>query len=152
MAALCLDASFEALRPLCCRCVLRLQGDLCRCLQKGSPQAFRTLVTHSARHVLQNSPQFIVQWFEVCISRKPILGTDEGQRVPPQPPLSCLGLLGRNWVWPHGFPWHPTPCCRCDRLEQTALAQVPERDSSPKTAILTTLLPHCVQLWTTWMM
>jgi hypothetical protein len=32
------------------------------------------------------------------------------------------------------------------------LAQVPERDSSPKTAILTTLLPHCVQLWTTWMM
>ena len=27
---------------------------------------------------------------------------------------------------PHVFPWHPTPCWRCDRLEQTALAQVPE--------------------------
>jgi len=24
------------------------------------------------------------------------------------------------------------------------------RDSSPKTAILTTLPPHCLQLWTTW--
>ena len=24
------------------------------------------------------------------------------------------------------------------------------RESSPKTAILTTLLPHCLQLWTTW--
>jgi hypothetical protein len=26
----------------------------------------------------------------------------------------------------YGFPWHPTPCWRCNRLEQTALAQVPE--------------------------
>jgi len=36
--------------------------------------------------------------FEVCPPRKPILGTDEGQKVPPQTLLSCLGLLGRNGV------------------------------------------------------
>jgi hypothetical protein len=35
----------------------------------------------SARHVLKNGPQFIVQGFEVCISQKPILGADEGQKV-----------------------------------------------------------------------
>jgi hypothetical protein len=39
-----------------------------------------------------------------------------------------------NWIFrnregqsqPHGFPWHPTPCWRCDRREQTALAPVPD--------------------------
>jgi len=51
-----------------------------------------------AHHVLQNIPQFIVQGFEVCTPRKPILGADEGQEVPPQPLLSCLGLLGRTCV------------------------------------------------------
>ena len=55
-------------------------------------------MTLSARHVLQNSLQFIVHGFEVCTSRKPILGADEGQNVPPQPFLNCLDLLGRNWV------------------------------------------------------
>ena len=44
MAALCLDASLEMLRPLCCRRTLRLQVDLCRCLQKGSPQALSRLL------------------------------------------------------------------------------------------------------------
>jgi len=53
-------------------------------------------VTLSARHVLQNSPQFIVRGFGVCTPRKPILGADEGQKVPPQSLLICLGLLGRN--------------------------------------------------------
>ena len=48
-----------------------------------------------ARHVLQNRPQIIVQGFEVCTPRKPILGAD-GQTVPPQPLLSSPGLLGRN--------------------------------------------------------
>jgi len=94
MAALCLDTSPETLWPLCCRRTLWLQGD--HCLYMGSPQALQAVVTLSARHVLQNSPQFIVQSFEVCIPRKPILGTDEGQKVPLQPLLSCLGLLGRN--------------------------------------------------------
>ena len=96
MAAVCLDASLETLRPLCCRRTLHLQGDLCRCLQKGSPQALQAVVTVLARHVLQKSPQFIVQGFEVCISRKPNLGTDEGQKIPLQPLVICLGLLGRN--------------------------------------------------------
>jgi hypothetical protein len=85
MAALCFDASFETLQPLCCRC-----------LHKGSPQALRAVVSLSARHVLQNSPKFIVQGFEVCTPRKSILGADEGKKVPPQPLLRCLGLLGTN--------------------------------------------------------
>ena len=82
------------LRPLCCRCTLRLQGDLCRSLNKGSHQALQAVVTLSARHVFQKIPQFIVQGFEVCTPRKPILGADEGQKVPPQSLLNCLGLLG----------------------------------------------------------
>jgi hypothetical protein len=53
-------------------------------------------VTLLACHVLQNRPQFIVQGFEVCTPRKPIFGIDEGQEVPPQPLLSCLGVLGRT--------------------------------------------------------
>jgi len=32
----------------------------------GSPQALQAVVTLSAHHVLQNSPQFIVQGFEFC--------------------------------------------------------------------------------------
>ena len=39
-----------------------------------------------------------------------------------------------NWIFhscegqsqPYGFPWHPPPCCRCDRCKQTALVQVPK--------------------------
>jgi len=98
MAALWLDASLETLRPLCCRCTLRLHRDLCCYLHKGSPQVLQAVMTLLGCHVLQKSPQCIVQESEVCTPRKPILGTDEGQNIPPQPPLSCLGLLGRNWV------------------------------------------------------
>ena len=96
MAALCLDASLETLWPLCCYRMLLLQGDLCRCLHERSPQALQAVVTLSPCHVLQNSPQIIVQGFEVCTRRNPILGADEGQKVTPQPLLSCLGLLGMN--------------------------------------------------------
>ena len=53
----------------------------------------------SAPYVLQNSPQFIVQGFEVSTPRKPILGTDEGQKVPPQPLLSCFGFW-KTHFWP----------------------------------------------------
>ena len=59
----------------------------------GSPQALQAVVMLLARYVLQNGPQFIVQVFEVCTPWKPILGADEGQKVPPQPLFSCLGLL-----------------------------------------------------------
>jgi len=96
MAALCLDASLETLRALCCFRTLHFQEDLFRCLHKGSPQALQVVVTLSANHVLQNSPQFIVQCFEVCTPRMPILGADVSQKVPPQSLLSCLGLLGTN--------------------------------------------------------
>ena len=93
MAALCLDASLETLWPLCCRCMHRPQWDFCHCLYEGSLQA---VVTLSACHVLQNTPQFIVQGVEVRTPQGPSLGTDEGQKVPLQPLLSCLGLVGRS--------------------------------------------------------
>jgi len=71
MAALCLDTSLETLQPLCYRGTHHLQGDVCRCFQEGSLQTVQVVVTFSASHVLQNSPQFIVQGVEVC--------TPEGQ-------------------------------------------------------------------------
>ena len=66
MSALWLDASLETLWPLCCCSTLRLQGDLRRCLHKGSPRALKAVGMLSAHHALHNSPQFIVQGFEVC--------------------------------------------------------------------------------------
>ena len=92
MAALCLDASLEMLRPLCYRTTHSLQGDLCHCLQKGSLQALQVVVTLSASHVLQNNPQFTVQGFEVWTPQGPILGADEGHKVPLQPFLSRVVL------------------------------------------------------------
>jgi len=75
--------AFETLWPLCCHHELRLRGDLWRCLHKGSTQALQAPVPLSTPHILQNSPQFIVHEFDVCTPRKPILGADEGQKVPP---------------------------------------------------------------------
>ena len=88
MAALCLLASLEMLWPLCYRGTHRLQGDLCCCCHEGSLQTVRVVVTLLASHVLQNSPQLIVQGFEVWIPRGPNLGADKGRNVPPQPILS----------------------------------------------------------------
>jgi hypothetical protein len=53
-------------------------------------------VTLSASHVLQNSPQFIVQGVEVWTPRGPILGADKGRNVPAQPLLNRLGLGGMS--------------------------------------------------------
>ena len=61
MAALRLDASLETLRPLCYRGTQRLHGDLCRCFHNGSLETLQVVVPLLASHVLQNSPQFIVQ-------------------------------------------------------------------------------------------
>ena len=83
MAAVCLDASLETLRPLCCHHTHThththcLQGDLCRCLHVGSLQALQVVVILLASHVLQNSPQFTVQGIEVWTTRGPILSVDE---------------------------------------------------------------------------
>jgi len=82
MAALCSDASLEKIRQLCYCGRHRLQGDLCRCLHEGSLQAVQVDVALSASHVLQNSPQFIVQGFEVWTPRGPILGADKGRKFP----------------------------------------------------------------------
>jgi hypothetical protein len=76
MDAICPDASLETLRPLCYRGMYRLQGDLCRCFHEGSLQGVQVVVALLASHVLQNSPQFIVQGFEVWTLRRLILGAD----------------------------------------------------------------------------
>jgi hypothetical protein len=100
MAALCLDASLEMLRPLCYRGTHRLQGDLCRCFRGGSLQTVQAVVTLLASHVLQKSPQFIVPGVEVWTPRGPILGADKGRNVPPQPLLSRLGFwAGTESCW-----------------------------------------------------
>ena len=98
MAALCLDTSLEMLWPLCCCCTHRLQWDHWRCLHERSLQAPQSAVMLTACHVLQNSPQFIVQGVEVWTPQGPILGDEEGQNIPPHPLLSRPGLVGRSWV------------------------------------------------------
>ena len=96
MAALCLNASLETLRPLYYRGTHRLQGDICRCFQEGCLQTVQVVVTLLASPVLQNSPQSIVQETEVWTPRGPNLSADKRRNVPPQPLLSCLGLVGRS--------------------------------------------------------
>jgi len=61
MAALCNDASPETHWPLCYRGMHHPQEDLCCCFHEGSLQTVHVVVILSASHVLQNSPQFIVQ-------------------------------------------------------------------------------------------
>jgi hypothetical protein len=85
------------LQPHCYRGTHRLQGDLCRCYHEGSLQTVHVVML-AANHVLQNSPQFIVQGVEVWTPWGPILDADKCQNVPPQPLLSRLGLVGRSWV------------------------------------------------------
>ena len=96
MSALCLDASLETLQPLYYGGTHRLQGDLSSCFHDGSLQTVQVVVTLLASHVLQNSPQFIDQGFEVWTPRRPILGADKGRNIPPQPLLNSLGLMGRS--------------------------------------------------------
>ena len=97
MAVLFLDASLETLRPPCYRGTHRLQADLYRWFRVGSLQTVHVVVTLLARHVLQNSPQFIVPGVEVWTPRGPILCADKGRNVPLQPFLFRFGFLGRNW-------------------------------------------------------
>jgi len=100
MAALCLDASLETLWPLCYRSMHCLQGYLCCCFHERSLQTVQVVATLLASHVLQNSPQFIVPGVEVWTPQGPILGTDEGQNVPPQKLLSHLGFwAGTESCW-----------------------------------------------------
>ena len=100
MAALCLDASPETLRPLCYCGTHRIQGDLCCCFHEGSLQTVQVVVTLLAGLVLQNSSQFTVLGVEVWTPRGPILGADKGRNVPPQPLLSSLGFwAGTESCW-----------------------------------------------------
>jgi hypothetical protein len=152
MVALCLNASLETLWQLCCRCMPCLQGDLWCYLQKGSPQAIVTLL---ACHALQNNPQFIVQGFEVCTPRKPIFGTDECQEVPSAATPKLSWPFRQNWVLledPFLTTWFSLTPHSMLTLWQTranCLGINYWRDSNPKTAILTSLPPHCLRLWTT---
>jgi len=106
MAALCLDASLETLRPLCYRDTHGLQGDLYRCFLEGFLQTVQVVVTLLASHVLQNNPQFIVPGVEVWTPRGPILGADKRRNVSPQPLLSRLGSwAGTESCWnTHSWP------------------------------------------------
>jgi len=106
MAALCLDANLETLRPLCYRGTHRLQGDLCRCFHEGSLQTVQVFVMLLACHVLQKRPQFIVPGVEVWTPWGPVLGADKSQNVPPQPLLSRLGFwAGTESCWKtHSWP------------------------------------------------
>ena len=96
MATLCPDASLEMLQPLCYHGTHCLQRDICRCFHEGSLQAVRVVVMLLASHVLQNSPQFIVRGFQVWTPQGSTLGADKCRNMPPQPLLSCLGLVGRS--------------------------------------------------------
>ena len=49
----------------------------------------------------------------------------------------------------HFFPWHHTECWHCDRLEQTALAQLPEETTVQKKPSLQLSPLYCLQFWTT---
>jgi hypothetical protein len=64
MAPLCINASLGKLRPLCMHC---LKVDLCRHFHEGFFQALKVVVVVvlSAHHVLQKSPQVLVQEVEV---------------------------------------------------------------------------------------
>jgi len=100
MAALCLDASLETLRPHCYRGTRRLQGVFCRCFHERSLQTVQVVMTLLANYVLQNRPQFIVSVVEVWTPRGPILGADKSPKVPPQPLLSRLGFwAGTDSCW-----------------------------------------------------
>ena len=65
MATLCLNACLQMPQPLCYRSTHHLQGDLCHCFHEESLQTIQVVVMLSASHVLQNSPQFVVQGVEV---------------------------------------------------------------------------------------
>jgi len=54
MAVLCLDASLETLRSLCCHRTHCLLGDLCLCLHEGTLQALQVVVMLLTNHILQN--------------------------------------------------------------------------------------------------
>ena len=104
MAALCLDASLEMLQPLCYRGTHRLQRHLCYSFQEESLQTVEVVLTLLASHVFQNSSQFIVPGAEVWTHRRPILETDKGPKVPPQPLLSRLGFwTGTESCWKTHF-------------------------------------------------
>ena len=64
MVPLCLNESLGTLWSLCYRCTHCLKVDLCCSLHEGLFQALQVVVTLSAHHILQNSPQFIVQEVE----------------------------------------------------------------------------------------
>jgi len=104
MTSLCLDASLETLRPLFYRGTHCVQGDLCCYFHEGSLQDAQVVVTLSASHVLQNSPQFMVQRVEVWNPRGPTLGADKGRNVPLQPLLVVLALwAGAESCWKTHF-------------------------------------------------
>jgi hypothetical protein len=105
MAALCLDANLETLRPLCYRGAVsrgisatdftkdlfRLSRLLWRFWQPMSSKTAHNLWSRGLRSGLP---------------RGPILGADKGRNVPPQPLLSRLGFWAgtESWWKTHSWP------------------------------------------------
>jgi len=80
MATLFLDTSLETLRPLCGHCMLRLQGDLCYCLRKGSPEALQAVVTLSAHHFLQKTQSFLSSVLKSALPENQFLALIKARR------------------------------------------------------------------------
>jgi len=80
MATLFLDASFETLRPLCGRCMLHLQGDLCYCLHKVSPQALQPVVMLSAHYLLQKTQSLLSSVLKSALPENQFLALIKARR------------------------------------------------------------------------
>jgi hypothetical protein len=91
MDAVCLDASLETLRLLCCRRTNRSQWVFRRCFHEGSLQAFQAIrhampskITHSLLSIGMRSRLSEGQFSAVMKPRRFL--------------RSCLGLVGRSWI------------------------------------------------------
>jgi len=107
MAALCLDASLEMLQPLCSRCMLLLQGDLCRCLPKRSPQALHI----SQFSVLMKARSFLCSYSWVVLAFW--VGTESCWKTHSWPPkrvmLRCFTTCSTS-SWYTRTPVSPLSC------------------------------------------
>jgi hypothetical protein len=96
IATLCPTTSLEMLQPLCYHGTHSLQRNLCHCFHEEYLQAVQVVMALSASHVLQNSPQFIVQRVEVQTPRRPILSTDKCCNVPHSHSWVILALVAHR--------------------------------------------------------
>jgi hypothetical protein len=91
-----------------------LANPLSHCFDSGlSPQIFQA----SWMSPIINPPEFLIMFH--CLIE--IFNGFKSSKFENRIFHNCEGQSQ-----PHGFPWHSTPCWRCDRLARIALAQVSE--------------------------